>query len=209
MPLTPVWAAGSSTPYPLYVGAIGGYGSTTWEGLVPSTSTRAQSEVLNMATPIEVREGGGIWGFLLGYELNPYFAIEANYVKYQESEISFAYKEEYVISFFENDHPGQAKFTTNTETLSLMGKIMLFVPNTKLRVYSSAGLARLHRQDILLSDWRTTPTFGVGFNYPLSERVMGGIDGNYTAGYGESRVTPADTYYPFLYSFSVRLAYRF
>ncbi|RUR05420.1 outer membrane protein [Legionella sp. km772] len=185
-----------------YIGIIGGYGSTTWDGLVPSS--RNQNVAMSMSTPIEVKEGGGVWGFLAGYEFSPYFAIEANYLRYPDAEVAFD-----ALSLFTFNHDGVTKFTSSTESLSIMGKIMLIIPDTKIRAYSGAGIANLHREDMIVDDWRVSPTFGVGFIYPISEHLMGSLSGEYTAGFGESQLNPADTYYPFLYSATVRLAYRF
>jgi hypothetical protein len=185
-----------------YVGALGGFGSTTWEGLVPSESN--QNLAISMSTPINAHEGGQVWGFLAGYEINPYFALEANYMRYPSATIYFD-----STSLFSFTNNGLTGFTTNTEALSLMGKVMLIVPNTKMRVYSSAGIANVHRQDMIVDDWRLSPSFGVGINYPISEHLLGELGGNYTAGFGESQLNPTDTYFPFLYSLSVRLAYFF
>lgn len=187
--------------HPFYIGAIGGYGSTTWDGLVPSSGN--QNLAMSMSTPTEVDEGGAVWGVLLGYEFNPYFALEANYLRYSGAEVSFDTQ-----SLFAFNHNNATSFTTHTESTSLMGKIMLIIPNTRIKAYSSAGLANLHREDIILDDWRISPTFGVGFIYPVTEHFMAELAGNYTAGFGESQLNPADTYYPFLYSATFRLAYR-
>jgi hypothetical protein len=86
---------------------------------------------------------------------------------------------------------------------------MLIIPNSNFRVFSSAGVTKLHRQDIIMDDWRLTPNFGVGVNYHLSEHLMAELNGNYTAGFGESQLNPTDTYFPFLYSLTFRLAYFF
>ena len=155
-----------------------------------------------MSTPIKVTEGGSVWGVMLGYEFTPYFALEASYMDYPEAEIAFD-----KMSLFSFNHDGIKKFTTETETLNLMGKIMLVLPNTYTRVYSSFGVANLHRNDMLVQNWLLTPTFGVGLNFHLTEHIMSELSGNYTAGFGESQLSPADSYYPFLYALSFRLAY--
>jgi hypothetical protein len=187
--------------HPFYVGATVGYGSTTWQGLVPTEKNK--NEVLSISTPISVTEGGTVWGFFLGYELNPYFALEATYSRYPDATVSF---DEF--SLFAFDYDGQRDLFTRTETLSAMAKVMLIVPRTVVRVYSSAGVAEVHRWDNMTQSRRLSPSFGVGLNYPLSEHVMGELGANYTAGYGESEINPAKDYVPFLYSGFLRLAYR-
>jgi hypothetical protein len=197
--------AGTSgvTHRPFYVGLLGGYGSTTWDGLVPSRAN--QNLAMSISTPIEVEEGGGVWGVFAGYELNPFFAVEMTYMNYTESTIAFDES-----SLFSFNNEGILDFRSKTETLSFMGKVMLYIPKTKVRVYSSAGIASLHRKDFLLDDTRLTPTFGVGFNFHMfNDRILSEVSGKYVAGFGESQLNPTDTFYPFLYSISYKMAYCF
>lgn len=186
----------------LYLGVLGGYGSTTWDGLVPTRKN--QNMAMQMSTPVKVVEGGATWGFLAGYEFTPYFALEANYTHYRDATVSFS-----ASSLFSFDHNGESDLNTQTEAFSVMGKVMLIIPDTALRFYSSAGVANLHREDFIINDWRFSPTFGIGLNYSFTNHFMGELAGDYTAGFGESQLNPADTYFPFLYSVSLRLAYSF
>lgn len=188
--------------HPFYIGVLGGYGSTTWEGLVPAK--KSQNEAMMMSTPIRISEGGNIWGIVAGFEFIPFFAIEGNYTHYPDSTVHF---DSMSIFSFKNDE--RSFFITKTETISLMGKVMMPVSDTHFKIFSSAGAARTHRNDMLLDNWRLTPTFGAGLNYRLSDRLMGELAGNYTAGFGESQLEPTNTYFPFLYSVSLRLAYFF
>lgn len=193
----------SSVERPFYIGVQGGYGSTTWNGLVPSDEN--QGLPMSVSTPLHVEEGGGVWGFFAGYELLPSFAVEASYLKYPKARLDF----DDTFSIFTVNHDGQTVLETRTETVSLMAKIMMYIPRTKVRIYSSVGAAGLHRDDLLNEDWRLTPTFGAGINYNINPRILGEIGANYTAGYGESEIDPTNSYYPFLYSVFFRLAYRF
>jgi Outer membrane protein beta-barrel domain len=185
-----------------YIGGLGGYGSTTWDGLVPSEEN--QNLAITISTPIRVREGGSVWGLFTGIEFSPYFAIEANYTHYPKATVTFD-----KTSLFCLDNNGLDHFSTKTETISLMGKVMLQIPRTKLRLYSSIGAARLHRQDMLMHDKLLSPTFGAGLNYSIADHWMGELAGNYIAGFGEPRLQPTDSYFPFLYSVTLRLAYLF
>lgn len=187
---------------PFYIGVLGGYGSTTWQGLVPTASN--QNLAISISTPLNVTEGGGVWGGLAGYEISPYFALETSYVRYPNANITFD-----EISLFSFANEGETEFNTYTETLSLMGKVMLVIPNTKVRIYSGVGVAGLHRDDVLIDSWRLTPTFGAGFNYHFTDHFMGEAGGIYTAGYGESRLNPTISYFPFLYALTLRLDYFF
>lgn len=185
-----------------YVGAMGGYGSTTWNGLVPKTNE--QNLALNLSTPIEAREGGGVWGVFVGYEFNPTFSLETNYIRYANSTICFD-----ELSFFAFDRDGQIEFTSRTETLNIIAKIMLPFPYSNVRIYSGVGLGGVHRQDMVLHRWHTGPSFSVGFTWPVTDRVRFDLDGNYTAGFGEARLSPTDSYIPFVYSGGARLAFLF
>lgn len=188
--------------HPLYIGFIGGYGSTTWQGLV--ATEKNQNIALMLSTPIDVEEGGASWGALIGYEFSPHFALEANYMRYPDSTIYFN-----EMSIFSFTHEGLLSLSSQTDSLSILGKIMLLIPNSNFRIYSSAGAAGLYRHDIIVTDWRLSPTFGVGVNYNFTEHLMGELAGNYTAGFGESQLSPVDTYFPFLYSITAHIAYRF
>ena len=195
------FASTGTLHHPLYIGVTGGYGSTTWEGLVPSE--KDQNIAMNLSTPTEVTEGGNVWGFFGGYEFNPFFALETSYTQYKDARVGFE-----SISLFSFLNNGLTEFTTHTETVNLMGKLMIFIPNTEFRAYSSFGAAGVHRRDVLCDQWRLSPTFGIGLNHDLTPHVMGEIGANYTAGYGEAQLNPTDVYFPFLYSVFIRLAYR-
>ncbi len=192
----------NSFRYPVYAGISGGYGSTTWNGLVPSLQN--QNVALNISTPTFVQEGGGVWGLFAGYEFSPYFAIEANYARYSDATVTFDPD-----SLFAFDNNGRTVLTTHTQMASIMGKVMLIIPHTTLRLYSSAGVARVERNDDINSKWRISPSFGVGVTYNFTPRVMGELGSNYTAGYGESELNPAMDFVPFLYSVFFKVGLRF
>lgn len=185
----------------LYVGLNGGYGSTTWKGLVPSFEN--QNIVLSISTPTGVNEGGAVLGAVLGFEFTPYFGLEANYLYYPDATIFF---DENSIFAFENE--GRRELNTRTETLTLMAKIMMTIPKTPIRAYSSVGLGKIHRKDEINDSWSLAPSFGAGFNYPFTEHLMGEIVGTYMTGYGESEISPVNDFIPFLYAVYFRLAYR-
>lgn len=188
--------------HPWYIGGIGGYGSTTWHALVPSAKN--QNLALSLSIPEGAEEGGATWGVMAGYEFTPHFAVEANYMHFPSSTVYFN-----TMSIFSFTHDQDISFKTKTDAISLMGKIFLTIPKTNVRIYSSAGPTALYRKDLLVNDWRLTPTFGLGVNYNFNEHIMGELAGTYTTGFGESQLSPADSYFPFLYSVTARVAYRF
>ncbi|MCH9716301.1 MAG: outer membrane beta-barrel protein [Gammaproteobacteria bacterium] len=187
--------------HPLYLGVNGGYGSTTWKGLVPTIDN--QSIALKISTPTDVREGGGVWGGVVGFDFTHFFGIEANYLVYPKAEVFFDDS-----SLFAFENGGQIQLSTSTQTASLMAKIMLSIPNTLTRAYSSVGVGWIHRKDSINNIWFSAPSFGVGLNYPLAEHLMAELAANYMSGYGESELNPANDFVPFLYAVYFRLAYR-
>ena len=189
-------------PYPFYFGLIAGYGSTTWKGLVPKDSN--QSLALNMSTPIEVDEGGSVIGVMSGFEISSNAAIEVKYTRFQDAIVTFDH-----LSLFSFSHDNALQFVTKTETIQVIGKLLVAFPDERFRVFSGAGIAEVHRKDELINNWRLSPSFDLGLNYRFSERFMAEIAGNYTAGYGESQLNPAEAYYPFLFSVALHLLYCF
>lgn len=187
--------------YPFYFGLTGGYGTTTWQGLVPPA--KKQSFAMAMSTPKYVNESGALWGLFVGYEFIPYFALEVAYMRYPDAKITF--DEESIFTF---DHEGATDFITKTETVSLMGKIMMIIPHSDIRAYSSLGIAEVHRNDEMNDHWMGSPTFGAGLNYNFTEHLMGELGAIYTAGKGQSELNPVENYFPFVYGFFFRLAYR-
>lgn len=187
--------------HPFYIAGLAGWGSTTWQGLVPSREN--QNSALAMSTPIAADEGGSVWGVSLGYEFTPYFALEANYMDFPSATITF---DEYSLYAFDQN---SLILHSNTQTVSLSAKVMLIIPKTKIRFFSSAGVAEVIRQDQVNEATRVSPTFAVGFNMLLTDRIMAEIGTNYTAGYGESELNPVLDFIPFLYSVFGKLALRF
>ena len=189
-----------SDSYAFYIGVNGGYGSTTWVGLVPEID---QNMVLTMSAPIEVKEGGAAWGGFAGVEFTPFFALEANYLSYPDATVFFDKD-----SFFAFENNEQTELNTKTQAISLMAKFMLTLPGTSVRAYSSLGIGGIHRHDEINNVWIAAPSFGVGLNYIFTKHVMGEVVGNYMSGYGTSELNPVKDYVPFLYAAYARIAYR-
>lgn len=185
-----------------YAGLTGGYGSTTWAGLVPTQNNQVSAMLIS--TPTSINEGGVVWGAYGGYEFNPCFALQGSYLHYPDANVTFSSK-----SLYSFQHNGNTTFTTHTDVFALEAKIMLLIPHTNFRVYSSLGPAGIHRKDALNNVWRLSPNFGAGINYNFTPHIMGELGASYTAGYGETELSPAQDYLPFLYSVFLRLAYRF
>lgn len=185
---------------PLYIGITGGYGQTTWGQLVPKDNDNA---ALNVSTPTHVSEGGGLWGVYGGYYFLPLFALEGSYMRYPVAHLTFD-----PTSLFTFYHNGRTELDTNTESVSIVAKILLVIPRTKIKFYSSIGGAGVHRYDAVVNRWRLSPTFGAGFLYDINKRFIAEFGTEYVAGYGQSEMDPAEHYVPFMYSGFLRLACR-
>lgn len=190
----------SGVQHPFYFGLSAGYGSTTWDGLVPPSSKR--NLAMAMSTPISVEEGGGVWGVVAGYQLLPFFAIETTYTHYPDARVIF--DPDSLVTF----DTGISILVSKTESVALLGKISMLVPCLPITAYSSFGAAEVHRRDAIKNKWLLTPTFGIGFNYDINEHFIGEFGATYVAGRGQSELNPVEDYYPFLYAVFVRLAYR-
>ena len=185
-----------------YAGIGAGLGSTTWRGLVPVNDK--ETAVLTISTPTDVKEGGGTYNLVMGYEFTPYFALEGAYQRYPKARVMF--EEDSLFAF---EHDDLTSFQSNTDTLSLMAKVMLLVPRSFVRMYAGFGLASVHRYDEFNEYFKLSPTFGAGFNWSINERFIVELGFNYTTGDGESEISPANHYIPFLYSGMLNVNYRF
>ena len=186
---------------PFYLGVAGGYGSSTWGWLVPNEEHQVPALMISM--PEKVTEGGGVWGLFTGFEFTQYIAAEVTYLHFQDAKISFSPDRNFAF-----EHDNNLSFTTETETVSVMAKIMLPIEPLKSKLYSSLGVAEIQRKDMFRTEWRTSPTFGLGLVHNITPHIMADLGANYTAGYAEAQLEPTQVFFPFLYSVALKLSYR-
>lgn len=186
---------------PWFIGAAGGFGSTTWQGLVPIFER--QNSAMSLSTPIDVKEGGGLWGVVGGVEAFQNFQLQFDYLQYPKATVFFDKDSLYSI-----DNDDSTEFTSRTHTWSIQGKFLVPWEDTKLRLFAGGGVAWMARRDDLLEQDIVTPTFALGLNYLINPRWMCEAVFSYTAGYGESELNPSAHYMPFLYGVFARLMYR-
>ena len=86
---------------------------------------------------------------------------------------------------------------------------MVLLPRMNMRIFSSAGVADVIRDDQVNRINRVSPVFAFGVNLLVTDRVMIELGSNYTAGYGESEINPVEDFVPFLYSVFLKGALRF
>lgn len=177
-----------------YVGGITGYGNTDWSQLV------AQDNETSQATPVSASGSGAIIGALIGYQLTPYIAIEAQYIHYPDSSISFM--------------PGNAvysnitNFNSVTNYYAITPKVIMPLDNDHYEVFGTLGAALVTRSDVLAHISNYRPTFGFGASDNLSSHWTVSLAFNYTPGTGVAAINASSQYIPYLYAGEVILAYR-
>lgn len=198
-----------SNPWPeiwqkheFYFGINFGYGNTDWSQLVAQWQTTIEYNLLSVSTPISAGDQGPAWGAFIGWEVQPHFALEMDYVRFPNTKVTF---DEY--SVYAADY-NVTSLDSNTYTYSFIGQFMVQIARTGIRGFANAGGALVHRQDELVNAGRICPTFGVGLNYVIAQRVLFELAFQYYAGFGKATLTPAVSYTPFLYSFTAKLGYR-
>ena len=186
---------------PWFVGGVVGYGSTTWQGLVPETSK--QNAALNLSTPIDAEEGGVAWGIVGGVEAFKNFHLQLDYMHYPRATVYFDPDSLYSIN--NND---STEFSSETYTWSVQGKFLVPWRDTNIKFFASGGAAWIARRDDLLKEDTASPTFGIGVNYTFNSHIMSEIAFTYTSGNGQSELNPAEHFIPFLYGVVGRVYYR-
>lgn len=185
---------------PWFIGGLLGFGSTTWSGLVPPPAS--QNSAMAMATPVYAEEGGLLWGVAGGVEAFQNFQLQFDYMHYPNANVYFD-----SFSIF-SENTGSTQLTSSTYTWSVQGKFLVPWQDTNLRFFAAGGAAWLSRRDELLEQDLVTPTFGLGLNYGFTPHLMGEVAFSYTAGNGQSELSPADHYMPFLYGVFARVFLR-
>ncbi|MBA2648656.1 MAG: porin family protein [Legionella sp.] len=184
-----------------YGGFQSGYGSTTWRGLVPPDVK--QNEAILISTPKATNEGGIAYGFFGGYEFSTHFAVEGFYLRYPKADIYFIKD-----SIFAYEHD-RCSFNSFSTAIGLLAKLMLPLPNTPFRLFSTVGFAHNQRKDEIYEEALFSPSFGAGIVFNMTTHLMAQLGFNYIAGYGESELSPINSFIPFLYSGTLGFAYRF
>lgn len=189
-----IWQA-----HPFYFGGAFGWGCTDWSQLVARISSEEDRATLTLSAPISAGDTGAVYGVMMGYEINPHFAIEANYMRFPNTPITF---DEF--NLYDIQKMDSISYVYNT-----VGKFMVQVNHTGLRGFANAGGALIHRQDQLVDVGHISPTFGIGLDYVLSKRVMLELAFQYYAGFGKAVLKPVINYIPFLYTVHLKLGFRF
>lgn len=185
--------------HPFYVGAQIGYATTTWKHLV--------SEDMSLwgTTPLHVKEGDLSWGIFIGYEFEPQFALEAEYLRLPTATLAF---DKQMSIYIYRDHIQRLR--TKTDVMTVHGKFMAPLASLPIRIFAIAGIAIIHRTDFL-ADTKSNvgADFGAGFNFNVSPHVLAEFGFEFFTGQGVTEYEPIRNFIPFLYTLHFKLAYRF
>ncbi len=193
-----MWAA-----HPFYFGVEGGWGTTDWSHLTVRATNPDDYITLSLSAPTSATDKGPVYGFMTGYEINPHFAMEMNYMRFPNTTVIF---DPFSLYAFQD---GIVEMNSSTYVYNIVGKFMVEMNNTGIRGFANAGASLIHRHDSLVDVGHIGATFGVGLGYVFPARVMLELAFQYYAGYGKVVLKPAINYIPFLYTVHLKLGYRF
>lgn len=192
--------ANANVPYPLYFGFSSGYGATTWS-MIATANTITNPAILS--APVGAKDTGYVWGFLLGYYIDSFFAVEFNYMHFPLTTITF-----FPASLYFPNSINPVTITSKTASYSLFGKFIIPTHLIKnLSAFANAGLAITCRKDILANKHHAEAIFGAGLIYIIGQ-VSAQVAFQYYTGYGKSEMLPAYDFIPFLYQVQFALAYH-
>lgn len=180
-----------------YLGPSLGYGSTTWGMLVTT------DEMASYSAPIAAKDDGGVIGGVMGYQFTPSFGLEADYMHFSDSMVTFGAYSIYCDGMCPDDFTIRSK----TSALSIFGKFT--IPFAKyFAAFANAGVAVIFRKDEFANKAHAGGVFGVGLEYFFSKYVMTQLAFQFYTGYGKSESEPALDFIPFLWQIHAIIAYR-
>lgn len=192
--------------HPLYFGPLFGYGSTDWSMLVLNCKENdpyCDPALLSVSTPLAAGDNGWVWGATVGYEVKPFWAAEATFMRFPNTVVQFDPASYY------HDIYDVSTFRTTTWALMAVAKFMTQIGMTGFRGFANAGIDFTFRNDVIRDAMRVNPTFGVGVNYAFEQNIMFEFGFQYVPGFGEANEIPAESYIPFLYAVTAKLMYRY
>ena len=199
----------------LYISGGTGIGDTSWSMLRSQSRYNGNiDQTTDMTNPVAAKDQGEDFSVGLGYNFTENFAVEADYLHFATTKISFS-EEEYVAWYRKNilkiykNLPESGKFSSSTNAGRVVLKLSAGMSRTKLRPYLDAGPGYVYRSDILAKAGRLGASFGGGFEYPVSKNLGITTDFTYITGYGKSVYDPGDKYIPFVYAVNANLVYSF
>ena len=99
--------------------------------------------------------------------------------------------------------------TSETEYYSVIGKLFILT-NSDFRIFGDMGWGYVRRSDEMAGAISNSGvTFGFGADYRFSEHWLSILSFEYTPGTGVASEDSSALYVPYIYSFTLGLAYRF
>lgn len=184
-----------------YLGPSVGYGSTDWSFLTTDKDSAAA-----VSSPIAAKDKGAVFGGIIGYQFNNYFALEASYMHFSTSKITFAPYSAYWPLL-----PTKKTIESRTQQYAMYMKLMLplhVLGETSL--FSGVGLEVTHRSDELVKRQNNLGgIFNVGLLHYFTKHIGAEVAFSYSTGAGRSETEPAFHYIPFLYQGHLAIFYMF
>jgi hypothetical protein len=187
-----------SAQHEIYIGVLGGYGSTNWSKIQTDDPT------LQASLPSHAKDAGLTWGVFIGDNIGKHYGVELRYQKFANSAISFAKYNEYAPAPDFNPFT----MTSKTENYSLLGKLRVMAyPNVEL--YSILGASYTKRSDTLAKIGGLGGVFGGGTTFVINSHFSNALEFDFITGNASITLMPSTTYQPFLTSLSDKFIYTF
>lgn len=218
-----VMATPSYSKHFFYVGAIGGYADVDWDSTVAQDNP---DDITNLSTPSQAEGQGALFGADIGYQINPYAAVEFEYMRMPKSYIEFDY---YDAVF---THAYHEWFSTYSDMnfYALIFKFIAPIRDSNFSFFVDAGPAYQYRT-YNRKNWTQTeiipgvivppssdqfpdkgtwaPAFGGGFLYRMDQHWQGELSFQYAPGTGDSIAFPLTDYIPEVYAGTLKVNYLF
>lgn len=178
-----------------YAGLIGGYANVDWS---PVISTDRATLPTN---PTNAEGEGGLYGFNVGYQFNPYIQFEAEYIRLPTSTLEF--------SLASRRNYGPLETTSTADFWAAIVKFIVPLGETPFSLFTDAGPAYQTRSDEVADISTYEPTFGAGILYRASPEIQIEASFQYASGTGESEMDPMNDYIPEVYAYTFKVDYLF
>lgn len=178
-----------------YGGLIGGYAKVDWNAVI------GQDRATLPTNPTNVNGNGSLFGFDIGYQVNKYFAVEAEYIRMPTSYLEFS--EIARVTY------GTTSMESTMDFYALVLKIMVPLGDSDFSLFTDAGPAYQRRSDKIADIGTWAPTFGAGLNYRINAHWFANMAFQYATGYGESIALPINEYIPEIYAGTFSVNYIF
>lgn len=177
-----------------YLGVSGGYGSTNWQRTVDTDNDPS----IQLSAPYKAQDSGAVYALLAGVNWHKYFGAQFIYARPSTAEVYFK-----TPNFYNNITLLRSK----TYLYGLAGKLMVPLQDEPITLYSLLGAAYVYRKDTLAHKGKLGGLFGAGVDYTINQHFSAGFEFRFATGDAKVELATADTYVPFIDSYSITLKY--